>query len=400
VIPVNRIDGCVDGVKLYVGMRHDSLQHLALVFPMSQYWCRTIALGAAKYARNVSNWYPFLSDHLAVEKALRNRQGLDQWAGVIGNFYDTHSGLVRMLKEWGIPVVNTASEPLPEPVPTVCNNEIETGRMAARYLYGEGHRRFAYIGIGGRFFSLKREEGFRAYLAENGIHEVIHAPEGAYEVHQEWIPALATPCAVFAANDTRARHILWACTANQFHVPQEISVLGVDDDELYCHMNAVATSSVAPAWEEIGNRAAALLEAISADPMAYPEDYREEILPRQVAVRESTDHVAVEDPLVARALAVIKDASCSGTLKVYDLARTLGVSRRTLERRFEKAVQTPVRAAIVNSRLDKAHQLLVSTRLPIGEIASRTGFSMHSRFDEAFRKRYGRTPSSMRRALS
>jgi LacI family transcriptional regulator len=380
-------------------MRQGLPKHLILTLPMSQYWCRTIALGAAKYARNVGNWYPVLMDHLAVEKALREKRSLEPWAGVIGNFYDSHADLVRWLREWGVPVVNVSSEHLPETVPTVCNNELETGRMAARYLYGEGHRRFAFIGIQGRFFSDKRRSGYAAYLSENGIEEIHDASEVAYGALESWIPQIPRPCAVFAANDTRARHMLWACTANGLHVPQEVSVLGVDDDELFCHMNQVATSSVAPAWEAIGSRAAAVLDAVAQDPLAYPEDYREEMLPRKVTVRQSTDHVAVDDPFVARALAIIKEEGMEG-LKVYDLAQKLGISRRTLERRFENSLQTPVRAAMVNARLEKAHRLLGTTQLSIGEIAARTGFSMHSRFDEAFKKRYSRTPSQVRRGLT
>jgi LacI family transcriptional regulator len=266
-------------------------------------------------------------------------------------------------------------------------------------LYGEGHRKFAFVGIEGRFFSSQRRAGYCAYLEENGIDQVLDAPEGGYAPLEEWVASLPQPCAVFAANDTRARHILWACTTSGMDVPQEISVLGVDDDELFCHMNPVATSSVAPAWEHIGHRAAAVLDAVAGDPLAYPDDYREEVLPGQVTVRQSTDYVAVEDPLVARAMALIK-RECGQPIKVYDLARQLGVSRRTLERRFETALQAPVRTVIVSARLERAYQLLARTRLPIGEIAARTGFSMHSRFDEAFRKRYGCTPSHVRRGLA
>jgi len=339
----------------------------------------------------VGNWYPVLSDHLQVDSKLKNGKGMDRWAGVIGNFYDTHLGMIRRFKDWGIPVVNTSSEPLTDPIPTVCNDDRETGRMAARYLYEQGHRQFAFIGIRERFFSYQRKVGFSDFLLEKNIKVNPDGPEGAYSRRDEWVFTLPSPCAVFAANDTRARHVLWACQANGKHVPQEISVLGVDDDELFCHMNHVATSSVAPAWEEIGQRAGAVLEALIRDPMSYPDDFREEILPKGVTVRQSTDHVAVEDPFIARALAVIEE-SCAEGLKIYDLAKRLGVSRRTLERRFEAGLQMPVRAVIVNARLKKAHKLLGSTQLTIGEIASRSGFSMHSRFDEAFRKRYGVTP--------
>jgi LacI family transcriptional regulator len=364
---------------------------------MGQHWCRGVAFGAAKYARNVVGWYPVLHNHDSLQKVVHEGEAHEHWAGVIGNFYEAHVDLVSRLRAMAIPVVNISSGPLSRAIPTVCNNEFETGQMAARYLHGEGHRRFAFAGIPGRYFSVKRREGLLGWLEANGISSVTEVAGGAYEGPTEaFLAALQKPCAVFAANDTRARHILWACLASQVQVPSEISVLGVDDDEVLCHMNPVAASSIAPDWETIGARAAAILEAIGKDESSYPDSYREEISPKGVSVRQSTDFLAVDDFLLSRALAVIKEEATHG-LTVSKLARKLGVSTRTLERRFKNGLQSSVKIALLNARLDKANYLLATTRLPIGDISERTGFSLHSRFNAAFRKRFKCTPSSIRR---
>ncbi len=369
-----------------------------------EYWGRSIARGAVRAARLAVDWTPFLSEDLATLEAKAAAPDADwKWAGVVGQFYPLHHPLLKRLRAVGIPVINVSSTPPPRGVGWVHCDDFACGVMAARHFLERGYRHFAFLKITGSSFSDERQKGFVETLAAEGRTDV-RVVEGlvgmdvdaSHRLTAE-LRDLPTPCAVFACNDVRARHCLQAAQSAGIAVPEAVAILGVDDDDLQCNMARVALSSVRADWARVGEHAVEHLVRVARTGRGHGR--HEAIAPITVSVRQSTDQLAVDDPLAARALRRIRTRTES-RLSATALAGELGVSRRTLERHMERAVGRSVHAAIFEARLQRAHRMVVETRLPVGEIAARSGFSKHSHFNAAFKKRFKTTPTLLRRGAA
>lgn len=373
-------------------------ERLALFLNTREHWGRTVARGAVRAARLAGDWMPFLAlGEATLETKLNAPRAGVPWAGLIGQFYPVHHPLLKGLRAAGIPVVNVSSNPPPSGIAWIHCDDFACGAMGARHFLERGYRHFAFLGMEGASFSDERKRGFSETLAGEGHSKVFFADETGGEVKRlaEDLRKLPTPCAVFAANDVRARHCLQAAQVAGIAVPEALAILGVDDDDLECNMARVALSSVRPDWERIGERA--VEELVRLVRTKRRPGRPEAIPPLSVSVRQSTDQLAVEDALAARALQRIHrwgEAKITAEL----VAAELGVSRRTLERHLERAVGRSARATILEARLQRAYRMVVESRLPVGEIAARTGFSKHSHLNAAFKKRFDTTPMALRRA--
>ncbi|MCC5841812.1 MAG: substrate-binding domain-containing protein [Opitutales bacterium] len=376
--------------------------HLPLFLNTREHWGRSIARGAVRAARLAVEWTPFLCESEAsLEAKVKAPAAEVAWAGVIGQFYPPHHELLAGLRAAGIPVVNISSAPPPPGVGWIHCDDFACGAMAARHFLERGYCHFAFLGITGAHFSDERQRGFVETLRVEGrtgartLAGHFSGDAGASAKLADELRALPAPCAVFAANDVRARHCLHAALGAGIAVPESLSILGVDDDDLQCNMARVALSSVCADWTRIGERAVEHLVRTSRT--GRGRSRQEVVAPLGVTVRQSTDQLAVEDALAARALRRIHSWGQT-KLSPENLAAELGVSRRTLERHLVHAVGRSVHAAIFEARLQRAYRMVVETSLPVGEIAARTGFSKHSHLNAAFKKRFSATPMSLRRA--
>jgi hypothetical protein len=233
--------------------KSDKPLHLALFLNAREHWTRGIARGAVRTLRAAADWEPFIIDapaliaHKLQEPCLGRR-----WAGVIGHFYPEQHPLLVQLRAAGVPVVNVSAPAPPSGVMWIHNDDPACGALAARHFLERGHRHFAFVGISGAAISAERLRGFAGALAAEGVPEVLDVslePGGDGPNHQRLAEALSRlprPCAVFACNDVRAGHCLRAAQLAGIVVPEELAILGVDDDDLYCNMAPVALSSVCP----------------------------------------------------------------------------------------------------------------------------------------------------------
>jgi LacI family transcriptional regulator len=372
---------------------------LALFLNTREHWGRTIARGAVRAARLAGDWMPFVATSVATleTKATAAHEGVP-WAGLIGQFYPIHHPLIKSLRAAGIYVINVSSTPPPPRIGWVHCDDVACGAMAARHFLERGYRHFAFLGMRDAAFAEGRKKGFLQTLAgECPAAQValLNVDSKTDSKLVEELRSLPTPCAIFAANDVRARHCLQAAQTAGIAVPEALAILGVDDDDLECNMARVALSSVRQDWERVGERA--MDELVRLVRTRGLPARSETIPPLGISVRQSTDQLAVEDALAARALQRIHRWGES-KISAEILASELGVSRRTLERHMELAVGRSVHAAILEARLQRAYRMVVETRLPVGEIAARTGFSKHSHLNAAFKKRFETTPMSLRRA--
>jgi LacI family transcriptional regulator len=315
------------------------------------------------------------------------------------------AGLSKLLQGLSHPIVNVASVLPGLPFPQVRVDHRLVGQAAAEHLRQCGLQNFAFVGNGHHVYSTEREAGFRAALAAVG-----HAADHYYERHarsyrqrgrllvldedlRRWLQALPKPVGIFAGHDIWALQVVEACRLAGLRVPEDVAVVGVDNDDLLCELARPSLSSVIVPAERVGYEAAALLDRM----LAGEKPPREPILipPPGVVGRKSSDVLAIDDPVVAQTVRFLRD-SAHLPLRVSDVLRAVPVSRRALERRFQAVLQRGLAAEIRRLHVEKAKQFLANSELPMQAIAERCGFSSQYQFSRAFRREVGRTPTAYR----
>ena len=306
-----------------------------------------------------------------------------------------------------LPVVNVASRLLPGLLPSVTVDNDAIGRAAAQHLHERGHHRFAFVGIPDHRYSDERGQAFADELDRLG-HRVSTSfgwpdhdagtapltPEQDFRQLHDWLASLPRPIGIMACNDIRARHVVQLAMQLGLRVPEDVSVVGADNDELQCELADVPLSSVDVGLERVGYEAAALLDRLMrgepepAGPMRIP--------PAGVVTRRSSDVLAIDDPDVATAVAFIREHA-DRNIEVEDVLDVVHVSRRTLERRFAAVLGRSPREEIRRVHLDRARSLLSETDLPMPQVAQRAGFANAERLSAIFRRCVGQTPTAYRR---
>ena len=207
------------------------------------------------------------------------------------------------------------------------------------------------------------------------------------------IKAAEKPLAVFAYNDFDAALVMGACVSAGLQVPDDIAILGTDDNELVVHSLNVPLSSVRHDLDTIGYEGAALLDILMRG--EKPATLIHVIPPRGIATRTSTDTFAVNHPGVRTALQFIKD-NLHRSIGVDEIATAAGVSRRTLEEAFQKEIGRTVHEKVMHLRVGHAQELLLTTNSSVQDIAAQTGFCNAPHMHRLFKKYYGYTPRACR----
>jgi LacI family transcriptional regulator len=208
-----------------------------------------------------------------------------------------------------------------------------------------------------------------------------------------WLRGLPKPVGIMASYDIRGQQVLAACRGAGLAVPDEVAVIGVDNDALLCELASPPLSSVIPNAHRAGYEAAALLDQQMAGKRVAATAHL--IAPLGIAARQSTDVLAVDDREVARAVQFIREHACEG-INVADVLRAVPLSRRVLEQRFQNLLGRTPREEILQVRLSRVKQLLGETDLPLYLVAERTGFEHVEYLSVVFKRETGRTPSRWR----
>jgi LacI family transcriptional regulator len=340
--------------------------------------------------------------------------------GIICQIYDDR--LAKVYREINKPVVEIFESRAQSEFPRILPDDVATGELAARHFMERGFRHFAFFGASWMLWSREREQGFlgeiertfRARAKSNGhsAHNFTFSSYGSFSdsippafgesdkrraaAMGAWLSSLPRPLALFVANDLWGFELVQAVREIGLHVPNDIAVLGVDNEELLCEIAHPPLSSVRIGAEQIGHAAVALLEQLLRGkkvPKAVPR-----IPPMEVVTRQSTDVLAVEDTDVAAALRHIHEHATEG-LSVKQMLEAVPINRRTLERRFVSVLGHTPLEEIRRVRLERA-KVLLQTDLPIYQIALQSGFATPEYLATTFFQALGVTPTAYRRQFA
>lgn len=374
---------------------------VAVLIEASNAYARGLLAGIHRHVREHGPWTIFLQEHGRGTPPLDSLAGW-QGDGVIARI-ETEAvarALDKLRGRRPLSIVDVSAGRLLADVPYVETDDAAIGRVAADHFVERDFRHFAFLGDGRFRWSENRRVAFSAALAARGRDVAVfdrratrHSRSDEDDSIERWLASLPKPLGLFACYDIRGRQALDACRRAGIAVPDDVAVLGVDDDDLLCGLSTPPLSSVIPDAQGAGRLAASLLDRLMR---GDSPDATEWLLPPLgVATRQSSDVLAVDDPLVVAAVRLIRDRACGG-IKVQDIVRELGTTRRVLDGRFVARIGHTPHEEIARRRFLRVEQLLAETDLPLTTIADRCGFQHAEYMTVAFARRKGMPPSRWR----
>jgi LacI family transcriptional regulator len=314
----------------------------------------------------------------------------------------------------GVPsvVIGHSKAEIPNMV-NVVTESASIGRIGAEHLLKCGFKHFAYCGYGAVSkgdssqesftWSDLREKNFSRFIHNAGfqvhaftkVSPTAHARRAEQQRLAAWLQSLPKPIGLMACNDDCGRHVVEACKLANLSVPDTVSILGADNDEVVCGLSDPPLSSIAIHFERAGYEAALVLYRLFRGQRRVPTKII--VHSSHVVARRSTDITAALDPNVFKALQFIREEA-QGNISVAEVSRAAGMSRRALEIKFRRELACSVRQYVQRIRVEQITRLLVETNLPVGRIADALGFSDAQHIARYFRNVKGMSPLAYRRA--
>jgi len=375
-------------------------RHVALLIETSNSYARGLLEGVISYVREHESWSIYLPEQSRGE---RPPAWLGRWRGdgIIARIENATTA--DAVARTGLPLVDVSAARMLPAVPWVETDDAAIARTAFEHLVERGFRRLAFCGDPRFNWSNWRAEHFERLAGQAGCETWSYPPRGhlgrapswnrEYAELSAWVRRLPRPIGIMACYDIRGQQLLDVCRDQDIAVPEEVAVIGVDNDHLICELCMPPLSSVIPNTQRTGYLAAELLDRLLGGE-AVPQTTHL-ISPLGVLVRRSTDTLAIEDREIAVALRFIREYACEG-IKVDELLREVPLSRRVLESRFTKLLGRTPHEEITRVKIERVKQLLRDTDLPLKAIAQRAGFLSEDYLSVAFKRAAGLTPTAFR----
>lgn len=385
------------------------IPYVAVVYPTSVPWMAECLRGIKHHADSLGGWQLVTSPpslRSAGEEDV-HLPALKTWCGdgVIACL--TTQSEERMASRLPMPVVNlSAWQPPGTGIPRVNADNDRIGRQAAEHLLSLGLRHFAYYGIEGPWYSEVREQGFAARLRESGFSCAVFrqsndriAAVSWHKRHmrlQHWLSVQPKPLGLLAVHDYRARVVMELCERLGLSIPDDVAVLGVDNDPTTCDYCTPTLSSVSRDPFAYGIATAKLLDRLMRGRPAPKQDTL--VPPAGVVQRRSTDRFYDDDPAVRRVVEYVTQ-HFGEPFNVLAMAKRLKMSRRLIELKFSKRLGITPLDYLRRRRVNRAKALLLdnSAYLSLGEVAVKSGFLCVRTFREVFRGETGYTPAVFRK---
>ena len=377
---------------------------IALLFNANKVYDRQVVEGIGQYIQaSQCMWDIFVEDEFIYHTNTINQLSID---GIIADFDDPKT--VELLQHILIPTIAVGSSykqvDFYPHFPYVATDNAALVEMALSHLQEKGLSQFAFYGLQvntHKHWSIERRDAFVELMEKN--HYPIYLYEGV-QVHAQnwleeqqklivWLKSLPSHTGIIAVTDARARHLLQACEYSKIAVPEELCVIGIDNEELIQYLSRVSLSSVEQGAREIGYQAAKLLHKLlngqkaPSTPILIP--------PITVHTRNSTDYRSLSDPLVIQAMHYIRHRACHG-IKVEQVLDHLEISRSNLEQRFKNEMDRTIHQVIHEEKIARAKNLLEQTDISIQEIADICGYPSVQYFYSVFKKEFEMTPKEFR----
>ncbi len=385
------------------------VRHVALIYDARQLYDVKVMAGVAAYVRKVDTWSVYIEENSLADQSLPD---LRTWHGdgIIADFDDPR--VAAQVTASKIPSVGFGGgfgwyDPASR-IPYFHPNNRAIARLAAEHLLDRGFHNFAYCGYPGSIvngWSQERGREFAGRVGEAGFecraysgrHRSTRDWEGFRASLTQWLASLPKPVGLMAADDKRARQVLEVCRLAGVQVPDEVAVIGVDNDEMLCQLSHPSLSSVESGAWHVGHEAAALLDRLMSG--KRPRKHKLLVVPEGVVTRQSTDVLAVDDAEVARAVAMIRDNAAVG-ITAQEVCDALKLSRSTMELRFKQAMGRTLFGEIRRVQLKRVESLVRESNLTLKQIAAQCGFASVQHMTTLFAARFGSPPAAYRRQAS
>ncbi|MCF7817513.1 MAG: DNA-binding transcriptional regulator [Kiritimatiellales bacterium] len=378
--------------------------HVAVLTETTHAAGRNILRGIALYVREHESWSVYYAPRALGDKAA---SWLKNWDGNGMIVRISSEAAMEEIRQYGKPMINMiGGQPADPECPQVLVSDEEIGRRAAEYFIKNGFDRFAFLGMKNEVWSLGRKIGFFNALTEHGHSmQTLELPsfyesdyEQSWETLEEqvaaWAEGLPRPCAVFCANDDLGCHLIEACRRAAIRVPDELALLGADNDILFCELCAPPLSSIDANHFLAGYQAAAMLDRLMRG--ETPDSARLYVPPGEIVVRQSSNILAVDDRNLVDAVRFIEEHACEN-ITVDTVAGHAFLSRSVLQRRFKAAFGQTVHERILQERIKLARRLLVGTTLSVAEVAEKSGFTHQEYMGVVFRRHLKTSPAQYRK---
>lgn len=378
-----------------------------LLLDFGEEYSKALLKGISKYSSENGNW-SFCRMPLYYRETM-GVKGIVEWAkewkahGIIGQLYNE---METEFYESPFPVIAQDFKERFKKLPNITGLYRQTGKMGAEYFLKRGYQNFAFYGFNNIVWSRERAEGFETAVSKAGFqvnyfeHKKARSTDIWYYKSKslaKWLKSLPKPVALMACDDNQGVHITETCKHNQIRVPQEVSVLGVDNDVMLCELSDPPLSSVELDIEKGGYDAARALDLMIQGRVKFYRDIP--VPPLKVITRTSTNIFASTDDHVAEALDFIH-RNIETNLQVADIVKEVPMSRRSLEKRFLEVTGMPVYKYISNLRIEKMAEKLISTDQTIFEIALDMGLQDSKNIARQFRQVMGHTPVDYRKLFT
>lgn len=378
---------------------------IALLFNANKVYDREVMAGIGEYIQTSKTaWNVFLEDDFVHRELSLDQHHLD---GIIADF--DNPDLAQKLQHCPVPVVAVGSsyqnpQHYPPNIPYIATDNDAILQVAFEHLQRKGINHFAFYGLpdpGFQHWSNERRMAFERIMQHNNYQPEIYLGQETHSANwqqaqqqlSEWITALPKHTGIIAVTDARARHLLQTCDLLDIPVPDQLCIIGIDNEELIQAFSRVSLSSVVQGTKNMGYQAAKLLHAqLENRPI---KQYQYLIPPLRIEARTSTDYRSIQDPLVIQALHYIRVNACSG-IKVEQVLDYVKASRSNLENRFRTETGKTIHQVLHDEKMNKAKQLLTDTDIAIQEIAEVCGYPSVQYFYFVFKKEFNQTPNEYR----
>ncbi|MDF2646425.1 MAG: DNA-binding transcriptional regulator [Paenibacillus sp.] len=383
-----------------VSITNPQQKQVALLIETSNGYARGLLSGINTYLRENRPWLIFLSEYSRNNTDLT---WLHEWQGdgIIARIENEQTA--RFIKDAGLPTVDLSASRMIPSLPYVETNDQSIAQLAAEHFLERGFKHIGFYGDSRFRWSKLRCTYLETYLAERGYHcHTFEASENllgekSWKTEKDklvqWLYDLPKPIGIMACYDIYGQQLLEACRIARIAVPDEVAVLGVDNDELLCELSNPPLSSIQTNAVKTGYQAAELLERMMSGEVIGGQMYL--IEPLSIQVRLSTDVLAVEDKMVSDAVRFIRNHAYDD-IQVQDILDQFKVSRRILESRFQKVLGRTPHDEIINVKLKLVKKLLLETKLSLAVIAERIGFKHTEYMSVVFKRATGIRPGQFR----